>query len=324
MKISVVIPTFGRRDLLERTLKSLAAQQEAPPAEFLVIDDGADPSLAAHVASTHPDLPVHVEHLPENRGRSAARNSGIARATGDVVVFLDGDMEVVPGFLAAHAAAHAEEDIVVLGNIRTAREIPRTAFVRYTDTRGVQKIPPGQPIPSRYFMTGNSSVAAPLLARAGGFDEDFREYGGEDTEMGYRLAAHGARFRYASGALSWHLDLNSVPRMAERLRRYGECSLPILVAKVPEARRDLHLDLAEPLDPAADGVRRTLAKVVSRLVCRRAFWRPLSAFADSLPAGVRADALFDLIRASAYLDGYARALRGPAREASPPPGGEVS
>jgi hypothetical protein len=112
--------------------------------------------------------------------------------------------------------------------------------------------------------------------------------------------------------------------MAERLHRYGECSLPILVAKVPEARRDLHLDLAEPLDPAADGVGRTLAKVVSRLVCRRAFWRSLSALADSLPAGVRVDVLFDLIRASAYLDGYARALRGPARGTSAPSGGGVS
>jgi glycosyltransferase involved in cell wall biosynthesis len=324
VKISVVIPTCGRRDLLERTLRSLAAQQGAPPAEFLVVDDGADPGLADHVARTFPELPVHVEHHPENRGRSATRNSGIARATGDVVVFLDGDMEVVPRFLAAHAAAQTGEDVVVLGNIRTAPEIARSAFVRYIDTRGVQKIAPGEPIPPRYFMTGNSSVAAALLARSGGFDEDFREYGGEDTEMGYRLGAHGARFRYAPGAVSWHLDLNSVPRMAERLRRYGERSLPILVAKVPEARRDLHLDLAEPLDPAREGAGRTLVKIASRLVCRRAFWRPLSAVADALPAGIRAEFLFDLVRASAYLDGYAQALRGPASETSSARGGEPS
>ena len=109
MRVSVVVPTHGRRDLLERTLASLAAQEGEPEFEIIVVDDGADPELPAHVGHVFPELPVRVEHLPENRGRSAARNRGIALATGDVVLFLDGDMEVVPGFIAAHAA---EGDLV--------------------------------------------------------------------------------------------------------------------------------------------------------------------------------------------------------------------
>ena len=146
MRISIVIPTCGRRDLLDRTLASLAAQREAPPCDVIVVDDGADPGLTDHVAGLGLALPVSVAHHAETRGRSATRNTGIARATGDVVLFLDGDMEAVPGFLAAHAAVHAAAggaDTVVLGTIVTAPEVGRSAFVRYIDSRGVQKVPPG-------------------------------------------------------------------------------------------------------------------------------------------------------------------------------------
>jgi glycosyltransferase involved in cell wall biosynthesis len=200
MTVSVVVPTYGRRDLVTRCLTSLASQDERD-FEVIVVDDGADPSLGAHVAALGLSLAVRVVSHAVNRGRSAARNTGIEHASGEVVAFLDGDMTVVPSWVRAHREAHEGGDTVVLGNIVTAPGIRRNAFVEYIDSRGVKKVAAGSDIPSRYFMTGNSSVAKPLLMRAGVFDEDFREYGGEDTEMGYRLAHKGGRFRYAPDAV---------------------------------------------------------------------------------------------------------------------------
>ncbi|GJM44334.1 MAG: hypothetical protein DHS20C21_11760 [Gemmatimonadota bacterium] len=301
--ISVIIPTHGRRDLLAHTLDSLREQQSAPEFEVVVIDDGVDPELGAWVASRDTGLTIRVVHHEVNRGRSATRNTGIAEARGDIVIFLDGDMRVVPGFVAAHAAQHVGNNTVVLGNIVTAPELGRSAFVDYIDSRGVKKIAPGVEIPARYFMTGNSSSAADLLRRAGGFDEEFNEYGGEDTEMGYRLAERGGTLRYAEGAVSYHLDLNSVPRMANRLRRYGERMLPILVRKVPRAREDLGLHLAEPNTPGAPWSLRVKRWMV-RLLCRRLFWLPAAHVAEHWPRALRVDALFDFVRAAAYLDGY--------------------
>jgi glycosyltransferase involved in cell wall biosynthesis len=310
MKLSVVTPTHGRRELVERTLQSLDRQSPAHDFEVVVVDDGVDPGLGDHLRGLGLSIDLAVVHLPENRGRSAARNAGIARSGGDIVVFLDSDMEVVPGFLAAHAAAHDAPDTVVLGNILTAPEIRRRAFVEYIDSRGVKKVPRGEPIPARYFMTGNSSVSRAMLARAGTFDEEFDEYGGEDTEIGYRLGAHGGRFRYAPDAVSYHLDLNSAPAMARRLRRYGERMLPILVRKVPEARRELGLHLAEPLDLRADGPALAAKKIAVRVLCRRSFWEPAAWLGGALPAGLAANAFFDFVRAAAYLDGYRAAIRG--------------
>lgn len=306
MRFTITIPTHGRRDLLGRLLESLALQEGAPPFDIVVVDDGADAGLGEHVRSLGLPLDVRVVHHPENRGRSAARNSGIDAATGDVVLFLDGDMRAVPGLVAAHAAQHAAGGTVVLGNIVTAPEIRRSAFVEYIDSRGVKKVTGSDDIPSRYFMTGNSSVSGELLARAGGFDPEFDEYGGEDTEMGYRLEDHGARFRYAPDAVSYHMDLNSVPHMARRLRRYGERMLPILVRKVPRARRELRLDL---VTGSGGGPSARVARTAAAIVCRRSFWGPAAWIGERIPAGVRADVLFDFVRASAYLDGYRHATR---------------
>lgn len=305
--ISVVVPTYGRRELTEVTLRSLGAQAGAPEFEVIVVDDGADPGLSAWAAGLGLPIDVRVLHHERNRGRAAARNTGVAAARGDAVVFLDSDMRVVPGFLAAHAALQDGPDAVVLGHIVTAREIPRSAWVAYSDSRGVHKVPAGAPIPARYFMTGNSSVAAPLLARAGGFDEEFDEYGGEDTEMGYRLERFGGRFRHAAGAVSEHLDLHGVLPTARRLRRYGERMLPVLVRKVPKAREELKLHLVEPVQRGRDGFAIAARKRAARLLARRAFWEPAARLGSALPAFVRADALFDFVRAAAYLDGWRRA-----------------
>ena len=304
--ISVVVPTHGRRELVAVTLRSLAAQEGAPAFEVVLVDDGADPGLDAWVRAQGLPLDVRTVHHEVNRGRAAARNTGIAAARGDVVVFLDSDMRVVPRFLEAHAARHDGPDVVVLGHIVTAREIPRSAWIEYTDSRGVHKVPPGAPIPARYFMTGNSSVAAALLARAGGFDEDFDEYGGEDTEMGYRLARCGGRFLHAPGAISEHLDQHGVLATARRLRRYGERMLPVLVRKVPHAREELRLHLVEPVVPGVDPPGLAWRKRAMRLLARRAFWEVGARFGAVLPGALRADPLFDFVRASAYLDGYRR------------------
>ena len=306
MMISVVVPTYGRRELLAQTLASLARQSGAPPFEVLVIDDGVDAALGEWVRGLALSLDVRVLHHAVNRGRAAARNTGIAAARGDVIQFLDSDMRVAPGFLAAHAALHDGPDVVALGRIVTAKEIPRSAYVAYIDSRGVQKVRPGAPIPSRYFMTGNSSVAAPLLARAGGFDEEFDEYGGEDTEMGYRLAAHGGCFRYAEGAVAEHLDLHGVRATAVRLRRYGERMLPILVRKVPRARQELRLHYVDP-PTRDDGAGLLLRKALVRCFFRRVFWEPAAFVGAHLPSGLRWDALYDFTRAAAYLEGYRHA-----------------
>ena len=90
--VSVIIPTYQRIDVLPRALDSVLAQTHAP-AEVIVIDDGSSDGTAAMLEREYPALTTIRQ---PNRGVSAARNAGIAAATGEWIAFLDSDDEWRP------------------------------------------------------------------------------------------------------------------------------------------------------------------------------------------------------------------------------------
>ncbi|HQT75849.1 MAG: hypothetical protein B7Z80_26995 [Rhodospirillales bacterium 20-64-7] len=99
MKISVVVPTYNRADLLPVTLDAILAQT-LPPHEVIVIDDGScdeTPSVLRHYASAVRGRTI------ENAGELVARNTGLRMATGDLVSFCDSDDLWRPDLLASMA-----------------------------------------------------------------------------------------------------------------------------------------------------------------------------------------------------------------------------
>src|SRR5579871_5412880 len=95
VRASIIIPTRSRPGYLEVALSSLAPQATAAGAELIVVDDGgiaANERLAARAGARY-------VALGEPRGLNAARNAGIAAATGDLLAFVDDDVEVRAGWL---------------------------------------------------------------------------------------------------------------------------------------------------------------------------------------------------------------------------------
>ena len=116
--LTVVTPTYNRKDSLRRTLDGLARQTYPRDAfEVVVVSDGSTdgtPELLAEYAENASFALRWFQQ--ENGGPSRARNKGIAEAKNDVVVLLDDDVEPIPEFLARHAAHHErDEKVVVLG-----------------------------------------------------------------------------------------------------------------------------------------------------------------------------------------------------------------
>ena len=101
MKISVVVPTYNRRELLKRALLSVFSQISLP-AEVTVIDDGSTDGTELMLRREFPQVNYYYQ---ENLGVSAARNLGIQQATGDWLAFLDSDDEWLPEKLAAQKTA---------------------------------------------------------------------------------------------------------------------------------------------------------------------------------------------------------------------------
>ncbi|MGW0804975.1 glycosyltransferase family 2 protein [Nonomuraea sp. NPDC002799] len=216
LKVSVVIPSYGGQDKLDLVLAGLARQTyPAELTEVIVVDNGTTPPL--RLPATRPSGTRLI--VCARPGRAAARNAGLAEATGDVIHWLDSDVVLTPGAIEAHMRWHHAAPYVVV-----------TGYLRFTDAEPPAELPddleayfePAEPHawivdlvertdgltdnPQRPFslhVGGATSVNARLIEAAGPMDDDLIL--GQDTEMGYRLAQAGAVFVPEPAARAYHL-----------------------------------------------------------------------------------------------------------------------
>jgi glycosyltransferase involved in cell wall biosynthesis len=217
--LSVIIPTYNRRDELRQTLEALTTQ-EFPAAEFEVIvaDDGSSDDSAEVAASF--DGPLRLTYVrQEDLGyrAAAARNFGARHAAAPIFAFLDCGTLAGPGFVAGHLAAHsAPGRRAVLGYcygydalrgekwvpdsfgtvslpelVRRNSGDPRFQDIRHGEFERVGFDVMRFPVPWAHYATMNCSMRAEDFWAVGGFDEMFKSWGMEDTELGYRLYHHG-------------------------------------------------------------------------------------------------------------------------------------
>ncbi len=136
MLVSIVIKTHNEAPRLRLVLASLYRQTFAivtpgatPPgtacaAEIIVADDGSTDDTPAHARVRNDKNAIAVVRLEPNRGRSAAANAGARAASGEVLLFLDGDTLAAPDLVERHAAAHENHSIMGRGengHIRSTR-----------------------------------------------------------------------------------------------------------------------------------------------------------------------------------------------------------
>ncbi len=97
MQLSVIIPTYNVERFIKKAIQSVLEQAEV--AEIVVVDDGSTDStvqIVNHLKQEYPIIKLYSHPNNENKGRSATRNIGIQRATGDFVAFLDADDYYLP------------------------------------------------------------------------------------------------------------------------------------------------------------------------------------------------------------------------------------
>ncbi len=193
--VSVVIATKDRAPFLERALDALAAQRDAPAFEVIVVDNGSRDATPAVLAARAAFAPyaLHAVEVPRPN-RAAARNAGIARAAGALVIFVDDDVWLPERFVAAHHAAHD-------GAVAAAVSGPILNVGGYA----LRPPPTWKNYSRAFFCTCNVSVPRAALNAVGGFDASFELYGWEDTELGLRLRQSGVLRHFAWDAYLWHI-----------------------------------------------------------------------------------------------------------------------
>ncbi|MFT4629759.1 MAG: glycosyltransferase involved in cell wall biosynthesis [Arenicella sp.] len=113
MKLSVIIPTYNRVDLLQRAIGSVLAQQlpnGLEPLQVIVVDDGSTDNTSVMMAEKFPGI-IYIKQ--PNSGVSAARNRGLREANGEWIALLDSDDEWLPKKLLRQFEMLAESQLLV-------------------------------------------------------------------------------------------------------------------------------------------------------------------------------------------------------------------
>jgi glycosyltransferase involved in cell wall biosynthesis/peptidoglycan/xylan/chitin deacetylase (PgdA/CDA1 family) len=206
---SVVIPTYQRRDVVLRSVRSLARQQFNGSFEVIVVVDGSNDGTAEAFRSIHFPFPITILEQP-NRGAATARNKGAAAAQGEILLFLDDDMEAHPNLLAEHDRSHREGADIVLGHIPLHPESPPTILTpgvkSWAERRAERLSAPDATLPLHDLLTGQLSLPRRIFDNIKQFDTRFTRggsFGNEDLDFGYRLLVAGYHIVFNPNAISW-------------------------------------------------------------------------------------------------------------------------
>lgn len=244
MEISVVVPTYNRRETVLRTLQTLFAQSLAPNRfEVVVVVDGSVDGTAEALKALHPACGFQVVEQ-ENRGLAGARNAGFRATRAGLVLFLDDDMLCDPWLVQAHLHAHKGTDsIAAFGAIFLSPDSPPSlaaeCFNREIGFSHLQRRSnPNLKLELRECIFSNSSIAHSRLDELGGFDENFRMR--EDLEFSIRLFQTGVHPVPLPGATAYQY----YDKTSEDLIRDAEAFALadwLLAQKHPSAKIDGYL-----------------------------------------------------------------------------------
>jgi len=207
-QLSVIIPAHNASDTIGRVLDALLAGSGAAP-EILVVDDASTDETAALVEH----YPVQLLRRDTCGGPSAARNQAVEHATGELVVFIDADVEVAPDTLALIAAHFsANPDIAALfGSYDSAPAAPglisryRNLLHHFVHQHGARE--------AATFWCGCGAVRRHVFRELGGLSEAFPRPSIEDIEFGARLHDAGHRIHLVPEIQVKHLKAWSLGRM---------------------------------------------------------------------------------------------------------------
>lgn len=234
-RVSVVIPTYNRPQMVQEAVESVAAQTY-DPIEVIVVDDASPNPVSVDMDG---EVAIEIIRHEDNRGANAARNTGIQRATGDVIAFLDDDDRWDPEKIATQVDAFTTDPthpgVVIVGQ-RYVNDEGGITGIKRPDLEGT--------VTAQLFSGGTAggfssiAVRAELLEEAGLPDEAFPSL--QDREWLIRLSKY-CTFRSIPEPLVMR-RMGSHDQIADRFVEKRDRTYHMMLAAHSDTARDLGLE----------------------------------------------------------------------------------
>jgi len=194
--------------MLDSLLSSLESARPPPDETYVVFQGVADPDLREALTTAHPGVNVH---WASRIGTSAARNEGARRTSAELLLFVDDDCRVDPGWIAAHCRVLDQDSTL---GISGGKVVEGEALSEGAGNLGFQI----DDQPKRFTRrrnpvgtldrAGNLAIRSDVFRKLGGFDEDLgpgtRLRSAEDCDLIYRAMKRGIRMVYTPTAIVHH------------------------------------------------------------------------------------------------------------------------
>jgi glycosyltransferase involved in cell wall biosynthesis len=245
--VSVIIPTHNRSSSLRRALDALHSQTY--PIDLIEVTVVADSCIDDTLAMLQDyKAPFKLHAIEVNcRSASIARNTGAASATGQLLLFLDDDIEALPPLVESHVRTHQERPgCAVMGpyppKLQGGTRFFDVEVRAWWEEKFYQMGRPDHRFEYQDLLSGNLSLDAELFSRLDGFDSAFGNCGGEDYEFGVRLLKADVSFVMAASAVGYHYEheTNNLDRSFRRARQEGRSDV-LIGQRHPELRPLLHI-----------------------------------------------------------------------------------
>ena len=227
-RVSVVVASFNGARTLRACLESLA-RLNYPDYEVILVDDGSTDDTQK-IAKEFPQVGLIVH--AENKGLSAARNTGISAAMSDIVAFTDSDCRADEDWLYYLVGDLLKGEFAGIGghNFLPPEDSPTAAAVM---------VSPGGPAhvmlsdrEAEHIPGCNMAFYKWALEEIGGFDPLFHT-AGDDVDLCWRLQQHGYKIGFSPAGFVWHYRRSTVQAYLRQQQGYGEAEA-LLLRKHPE------------------------------------------------------------------------------------------
>jgi glycosyltransferase involved in cell wall biosynthesis len=317
LTVSVIIPTYNRKDLLRETLNSLAKQTyPSDHFEIIVVDDGSTDGTASIVAEVFPFILRYF--WQSNQGDASARNLGVQQSQADILVFLDDDILVEADYLTYLIQAYdMGQNNIVIGTCNLSL-LETTPFSKSLHaSQELDYLHTATEVSFRDVYSNNMALRREAYFKIGmmqGLD-----FPGSsmwcDLDFNYRAYQQGFRFFCSAKAVCWHRDytVNSFDTHKKRMSTAAYRAV-VLLQKYPELLAHVPMfDDKTPIiwgqDPPSLIARKLVRSVASSRLALWSMERLVSTLEKRYPTSRTLRLLYRYIIGGYIYKGYREGLR---------------
>ena len=214
--VSVVVPTYNRKEMLKECLDSLFNQTYPKDKyEIIVVNDGSTDGTEEVLKKYKRNAPCKFKWFSqENKGASSARNLGIRNAKGEIICFIDDDCVADEKWIENLVRGFDSHKIGGVGGEFVPAQEPRTYVEKYEkrilNQRNNIRV---------YILTGNSAFRREVIDLIKGFDENLKRL--EDLDLSLRLKLAGYELKYVPEAIVYYHHIKTLRDLMKQKYRIG-------------------------------------------------------------------------------------------------------